>query len=70
MSLGRLALRCLLSLCSGDAKGGLGRRCVFFGDSCVSAVWILQSVAEGINRLSLQPPLLQGLACSQRRFCD
>lgn len=37
-------------------RGGLGRGCIFFGELHVSAVWILQAVAEGINRLSLSPP--------------
>lgn len=86
MSPGCLALRCLLSLCVavaavvvGGAEGGvagcgLGRGCIFFGELRVSAVWILQAVAEGVNRLSLSfsssPPFLQGRVCSQRRFCD
>lgn len=48
-------------------RGGLGRGCIFFGELRVSAVWILQAVAEGINRLS---HFLQGWACSQKRFCD
>ena len=37
----------------GEAGCGLGRGCIFFGELRVSAVWILQAVAEGINRLSL-----------------
>lgn len=46
-------------------RGGLGRGCVFFGELRVSAVWILQAVAEGINRLSLSfsphPPFSSGM---------
>lgn len=57
MSLGCLAPRCLLSVygvcvCV-SLWGGFGRGCIFFGELRVSAVWILQAVAEGINRLSL-----------------
>lgn len=74
MSMGCLAPCCLLSVCGGGLRGGLGRVCIFFGELHVSAVWILQAVAEGINRLSLSfsspPPFLQGWVCSQRRFCD
>lgn len=60
MSLRCLAPHCLLSVCGGVPRGGLGRGCIFFGELRVSAVWILQAVAEGINRLSLSfssPPL-------------
>lgn len=45
-------------------RGGLGRGCIFFGELRVSAVWILQAVAEGINRLSLSfssPPFSSGM---------
>lgn len=52
----------------GVLRGTLGRGCIFFGELRVSAVWILQAVAEGINRLSL--PFLQGWASSQKRLCD
>lgn len=34
-------------------RGGLGWSCIFFRELRVSAVWILQTVAEGINRLSV-----------------
>lgn len=64
MSLGCLALCSLLSLWWGVLRGGLGWGCIFFGDLRVSAVWILQAVAEGINRLSLSfssPPFSSGM---------
>lgn len=39
-------------------RGGLGWGCIVFRELRVSAVWILQTVAEGINRLSVSstPP--------------
>lgn len=59
ISLGSLALCRLLSvwwwLGVVMLRGGLGQVCIFFGELRVSAVWILQAVAEGINRLSLPP---------------
>lgn len=70
MSLCCLAPCCLLSVCGcgggggGVLRGGLGRGCIFFGELRVSAVWILQAVAEGINRLPLSfssPPFSSGM---------
>lgn len=34
----------------GVLRGGIGLGCIVFGELHVSAVWILQAVAEGINR--------------------
>lgn len=49
---GAASLRVACCLCIVCVGGG-GRGSIFFGELRVSAVWILQAVAEGINRLSL-----------------